>query len=613
MLSTLSERKLHAIRWGIFLAWALLIASLFYDPVSALLTHPNTHWSPLADQTIARATIPTDCVSTQGYCIPLKPYAIGTRVFWGMVVPSAIFVVLVFGHEFWRRLCPLYFFSQLPRALGLQPLLTIDHNQWLKQNHFYVQFTLFFLGLNARILFVNSVRPLAAVMFILTLLAAASTVALYGGRSWCHYVCPFGMVQTVFTGPRGLLDSQAHKAAPYSLTQSMCRTTLPKAQATPNNAQQNGEQSACISCKSACMDIDAEYAYWAQLHQPGRQLVQYGYLGLVIGYFSYYALYAGNFGYYFSGVWSHEPVSMMTLLGDGFYVFNQAIPIPKLFAAPLTLAAFAAASCWLCTRLERLYRGHLKHHSADATAEESLHKIFSLCTFVAFNIFFIYGGRPEINNLPVAAQLSFQALIAIVSSLWLYRTWGRSQSHYQQESLASKRLRQLKKLSININELLNAAGDSRSIEQLSAEEINILTQTLPHIDTPHIDTLETNTATPAATNPSPKNNNSQKALPCLLPKTIIKRTPTRITVPKTPFSKANFPKTQRPSSSIPSSPVSSSSVSSSTVPKTDFPKTSFPETTLPQNQVSPKQRRPQKLQPKTALPKTIQPKTRLQQ
>ena len=27
----------------------------------------------------------------------------------------------------------------------------------------------------------------------------------YGGRSWCHYVCPFGMVQMVLTGPRGLL------------------------------------------------------------------------------------------------------------------------------------------------------------------------------------------------------------------------------------------------------------------------------------------------------------------------------------------------------------------------------------------------------------------------
>ncbi|MGI8935796.1 MAG: 4Fe-4S binding protein, partial [Phormidesmis sp.] len=203
MLSTLSEKKMHVVRWGVFLAWCLLIVSLFYDPVSAVLTQPENDWSWLADPTLAVATDPAQCVRAQGYCVPLEPYAISTRVFWGMVVPSAIFVVLVFGHEFWRRICPLYFFSQLPRALGMKPLLNIERNTWLQNNHFYVQFVLFFLGITARILLINSVRFAVGVFFVLTLLAAAGVVALYGGRSWCHYVCPFGMVQTVFTGPRG--------------------------------------------------------------------------------------------------------------------------------------------------------------------------------------------------------------------------------------------------------------------------------------------------------------------------------------------------------------------------------------------------------------------------
>ncbi|NJM99419.1 MAG: 4Fe-4S binding protein [Phormidesmis sp. RL_2_1] len=215
---------MHVIRWAIFLAWGLLIVSLFYDPFSAVLTEPTNHWSWLADDTIAVSTDPTQCVSAQGYCIPLATYAIGTRVFWGMVVPSAIFVVLVLGHEFWRRICPLYFFSQLPRALGVKPLLNIERHTWLQNNHFYVQFVLFFVGITARILLINSVRPVMGLFLIATLLCAAAVVALYGGRSWCHYVCPFGMVQTVFTGPRGLLDSAAHQAPPYSLTQSMCRT-----------------------------------------------------------------------------------------------------------------------------------------------------------------------------------------------------------------------------------------------------------------------------------------------------------------------------------------------------------------------------------------------------
>lgn len=464
MLSTLSEKRMHLVRWGVFLAWLLLIISLFYDPVSTVLTHPDNPWSWLADSTINRAADPASCIRVQNHCIPLEPYAIGTRVFWGMVIPSAIFIVLVFGHEFWRRICPLYFFSQLPRALGMKPLLNIEQNIWLRNNHFYVQFVLFFWGITARILLVNSVRPALGLFFILTLLSAAGVVALYGGRSWCHYVCPFGMVQTVFTGPRGLLDSTAHQAPPYSLTQSMCRTV----------DDQGQEQSACISCKSACMDIDSEQAYWEQLHKPGRRLVQYGYLGLVIGYFCYYGLYAGNFDYYFSGVWSHEPGTIAALLKPGFYVAGQEVAIPKLVAAPLTLAAFAAASCWLCTHVERSYRGYLKRKEPTAPADQGLHRMFSVCTFLAFNGFFIYGGRPEIDRWPLAAQFGFQAIVAIASSLWLYRTWGRSREQYQKESLADKLRRQLKRLPA-IGEVL---GD-RTLEQLSAEELSILAKAMP--------------------------------------------------------------------------------------------------------------------------------------
>ena len=307
---------------------------------------------------------------------------------------------------------------------------------------------------------------------MLTLLSAAGVVAVYGGRSWCHYVCPFGMVQTVFTGPRGLLDRQAHTAPPFSITQSMCRTM-----------GEQGEESACISCKSACMDIDAEQSYWTQMHKPGRKLVQYGYLGLVIGYFCYYRLYAGNFEYYFSGVWSYEARTVEALFDPGFYVARQAIAIPKIIAAPLTLATFAAVSCWICARIERHYRGYLKAtslHSATA-GEKSLHRMFSICTFIAFNIFFVYGGRPEINGLPIAVQFAFQTLIAVVSSLWLYRTWGRSEAQYHQEGLVDKHRRQLKKLGMDVDELLSKSNDSPTLEQMSEETISVLAEVLPHL------------------------------------------------------------------------------------------------------------------------------------
>ncbi len=44
---------MHVVRWGVFLAWCLLIVSLFYDPISAVLTRPENDWSWLADPTLA--------------------------------------------------------------------------------------------------------------------------------------------------------------------------------------------------------------------------------------------------------------------------------------------------------------------------------------------------------------------------------------------------------------------------------------------------------------------------------------------------------------------------------------------------------------------------------
>ena len=468
MLSQISEKSMRSVRWILVIGWLILIISLFYDPISPALTDPSNLGSPLRDSLLEWVNNPEKCANIQGVCLPLKPYAAGPRIFWGMIVPSAIMIVLVLGHETWRRICPLYFFSQIPRALNLPPRLKIENNHWLVQNHFYLQFALFFIGLNCRILFVNSARLVLGLFLILTLLSAIMMVFLYGGRSWCHYVCPFGMVQTVFTGPRGLLGSQAHTAPPRSITQSMCRTI---------DAATHQEQSACIGCKSPCMDIDAEKAYWEHLHKPGRRLVQYGYLGLVIGYFVYYRLYAGNFFYYFSGAWTHEPNQLGNLLKPGFFLLNTPIPIPKLIACPLTLAFFTALSLLICTRLEKWYRGFLKTTYPWASPEQALHQVFSVITFISFNLFFIYGGRPEINRLPIAVQFLFQGIVALVSTLWLFQTWGRSPEQYTRESLADKLRRQLHKLPLDLSYFL----DGRSVDQLKPDEVYVLAKTLPGV------------------------------------------------------------------------------------------------------------------------------------
>jgi hypothetical protein len=469
MLNKVREQMAHKIRYVLVVGWLLLILSLFFDPVSQYLTDPNTNFfSPLKDEIINRAKDPETCIRLQGKCLPEAPYAVGTRIFWGIVVPAGFGIVFVLGHEFWRRICPLYFLSQIPRALGMKPRKQISQNQWLINNHLYLQFGLFFIGLNMRILFVNSARPIFGGFLLFTIASAIAINLFYGGRSWCHYVCPFGIVQMVLTGPRGLFGSEAQKEPARTITQSMCRTF---------DQETNQEKITCISCKSPCMDIDSEKAYWEQLNKPGRSLAQYGYLGLVCAYFSYYLLYSGNFEYYFSGAWSHEAGQVGKIFNPGFYLGGTAVPIPKLIASPLTLGAIAGIFYIALNRIEKIYGAVVKKQNPQIGSQIVRHRIFTITTFLAVNCFYVYGGRPEILSFPLIVQMLFNALVVLLSTLWLVRTWGRTHDQYNQEGFADKLRRQLKKLSIDFTQVLGG----RSLDDLQANELDLLAQVVPQI------------------------------------------------------------------------------------------------------------------------------------
>jgi hypothetical protein len=415
---------MHWVRWTLAGAWLLLIFSLFYDPISLLLTDPDNFSSPLRIH-------PEICILLQGQCVVQQPYHLGVRLFWSLIVPAAIFIIFVFGHEAWRRICPLSFMSQLPRALKIQrqrkivdggitrtELFTITEDSWLGQNHFYVQFGLFFLGLTVRLLFVNA-HPVALGVFLVVTISAAMLVGfLYAGKSWCNYFCPFAPVQAVFTGPRGLLGSKAHLESQSPVPQSMCRTIE--------------NESACVGCKSSCIDIDAEQAYWDNLEKPARKFVQYGYVGILIAFFGYFYLFAGNWDYYFSGVWSREDALGM-VFKPGFYLFGHSVPLPKLVAVPLTLGL----STWLTylglDRVEKMYRVYLREQGVLNLRQRSHHTIFTLITVFSFWFFFSFAGRPILNMMPTEVILGFNAIVIIVGSIWGYRTLKRTPYQYQTE------------------------------------------------------------------------------------------------------------------------------------------------------------------------------------
>jgi hypothetical protein len=229
-------------------------------------------------------------------------------------------------------------------------------------------------------------------------------------------------VQTVLIGTGGLLEN---KSIPVSneITQSMCRQTTSKQQ----------EESICTACKSPCKDIDSEDAYWQELDHPGRKLIQYGYIGLVIGFFSYQFLYAGNFDYYYSGFWHHEPNQSLKILQPGFYISNYAVPIPKLIAAPLTLAIFTWLTYYIGRKLEKIYLKYARSTNKSRGKKQIQHQAFAISAFLAFNLFFIYAGRGEVLRFPFTFQLGFQGIILLVSTLWLSQNWHRTFQEYERQ------------------------------------------------------------------------------------------------------------------------------------------------------------------------------------
>jgi hypothetical protein len=471
LFARLSEQRMHFVRWILTISWLLLLASLVYDPWTSTLTKPNHPWSLLR--------LPNTCIQVQGQCLTEQLYPLGTTIFWGAVLPVAIFILLVLGHEVWRRICPLSFLSQISRALGWQrqfkrenkqtgkvryELAKVKPDSWLGRNYSYLQFGWLFVGLCGRILFFNADRLLLAAWFLFTIGAAITVGYLYGGKSWCNYFCPMAPVQRVYSEPGGLLTSKAHMSD-RTITQSMCRKVL----------SDGKEQSNCIACQTSCIDIDAEKSYWDGLNKPQEPFLRYAYVGLVVGYFGYYYLYAGNWHYYFSGAWARQSDQLASLFSPGLYLFNQEINIPKLFAVPLVLGLSTAIAYHLGVSIEKRAKAYSHRHNLNLSAETIRHRLFTLCTFGVFNFFFIFSGRPLIRLMPLWVQSIYTICLVSLSTLWLYKTWRRDAKLYSRENLASRFRKQLEKLQINVAPFLEGA----SLSDLNIHEVYVLAKVLP--------------------------------------------------------------------------------------------------------------------------------------
>ena len=334
------ESQARIIRWILLLGWLLLIVSLFF-PVIALpegLTPACPYWID-------------SCM------VHRQP---GNRLFWGVVVPTGLMLIVLLSHELWRRICPLAFASQLFRALGRQrtrlgkggkpEVVKVNADSWLGRHHIQLQWSLLISGLCLRLLLVNSSPIGLALLLLFTLCAAVLVGWAYGGKAWCQYICPMGPVQTVLTGPRGPLGSTAHMGS-SKISQSMCRTI----------SDSGKEQSACVACQAPCLDIDAERHFWNNLAaKPGLEWAWYSYPGLVLAFFELMRRmvagetdYSAHIVYLRNGLWAYDA----NLSQRALEPLEPWLPMPSLVAVPVAISLSAAISVvffrWLESQMQK--------------------------------------------------------------------------------------------------------------------------------------------------------------------------------------------------------------------------------------------------------------------
>lgn len=98
-----------------------------------------------------------------------------------------------------------------------------------------------------------------------------------------------------------------------------------------------------------------------------------------------------------------------------------------------------------------------------------------VATFLVFNFFFLFAGRPLLLLAPAWVQYLFDVALVALSTLWLYRAWNRCPHLYGRENLAKRFRKQLTRMDLDAGRYL----DGRSLADLGTEEVFVLAKVLP--------------------------------------------------------------------------------------------------------------------------------------
>jgi len=451
------EAQARVVRGVLLVGWSLLILSLL---IPALALPPS---------------LVPGCESNAVDCVMHgQP---GNRLFWGVIVPVILLIIVVGSHEFWRRICPLAFVSQITRSFGFQRKTLnkkgrlepakIRPDSWLARHHVQLQWILLIAGLCLRLLVVNSSPVGLALLLIFTIAAAVFVDWAYAGKAWCQYVCPMGPVQSILTGQRSTLGASAHVGSSSKITQSMCRSI----------AESGKEQSACVACQASCIDIDSERHYWQFLRgKRGLSWAWYSYSGLILMFFVlmmavevHLAPLNSELTYLRDGRWAFDATLPSRALDPLF----SWLPFPRLVVIPLLLGLSGWVSVALFQVIESALQRQYSKLGIPAGDDLAISRTRLLATFISVNLFFWFVDPTQGAFGFHGAQL-MRSLVLATSAIVLFRSWGRDQSTYRRESTTDSLRRQVQQLPG-----LDAALDGRRLQDLSAQEVFTLAKALP--------------------------------------------------------------------------------------------------------------------------------------
>jgi len=320
----------------------------------------------------------------------------GPRVFWTVLVASLPLVWIGLGYHRWRRLCPLGWISMLPQRLGRGGTRKIG-GQWAEQA-LRVQLLAMIGALALRLLATNGSGAAIAALIGGTSLGALGMGLVFRGRSWCHFVCPVGLVEKVYLEPIQLAEDASSQCSP------------------------------CSACTRHCQDIQLEQGYWKRVLDPSRRTVYFAWPGVVLAFYWAFWLRTGSWDHYQSGDWTRGNPAW-----DSAGIAGVSL-LPWILVAPLVLLAGAGLSLAVGTAAETLVR----RGRPEGDTAQIRHRALAVAGFMAFNLFYAFAGQPTLRLAPAWLRWALATAVVLGSAAILFRRWPKSEADFVRDRFASR-------------------------------------------------------------------------------------------------------------------------------------------------------------------------------